>query len=130
MSGRFRGLVLYTKDTKRIEGHEDKHEATRVKLVRKQLNLKVLVQLEEASRECALLLDNRAGHERSGQRENQMLKKCVIVAAVALMLAPGKASADWLFTPNIGAGFGGAASGREHLTYGASIGWMGAGVFG
>ena len=48
-------------------------------------------------------------------------------AAMALMLAPGAANADWLFTPNIGAGFGGSASGREHLTYGASIGWMGAG---
>ena len=59
-----------------------------------------------------------------------MLKKCVMFAAVALMLAPGAANADWLFTPNIGAGFGGSASGREHLTYGASIGWMGAGVFG
>jgi opacity protein-like surface antigen len=59
-----------------------------------------------------------------------MLKKCAIMAALALVLAPGAARADWLFTPNIGAGFGGDASGREHLTYGASIGWMGAGVFG
>jgi opacity protein-like surface antigen len=59
-----------------------------------------------------------------------MLKKCAIMAALALVLSPGAARADWLFTPNIGAGFGGDASGREHLTYGASIGWMGAGVFG
>jgi outer membrane protein with beta-barrel domain len=59
-----------------------------------------------------------------------MLKKCAMMAALALMLAPGTARADWLFTPNIGAGFGGNASGREHLTYGASIGWMGAGIFG
>jgi opacity protein-like surface antigen len=59
-----------------------------------------------------------------------MLKKCAIMAALALVLAPGAARADWLFTPNIGAGFGGDASGREHLTYGASIGWMGAGIFG
>ena len=59
-----------------------------------------------------------------------MLKKCVMLAALALVLAPGSARADWLFTPNIGTGFGGDASGREHLTYGASIGWMGAGVFG
>ena len=59
-----------------------------------------------------------------------MLKKCVMVAAVALLLAPASARADWLFTPNIGGGFGGDASGREHLTYGATIGWMGAGIFG
>ena len=71
-----------------------------------------------------------AGHGLSGKGENQMLKKCVMLATIAILAAPAAARADWLFTPNIGAGFGGAASGREHLTYGASIGWMGAGVFG
>lgn len=59
-----------------------------------------------------------------------MLKKWAVMAALALALSPAVASADWLFTPNIGAGFGGSASGRQHLTYGASIGFMGAGVFG
>ncbi len=59
-----------------------------------------------------------------------MFRRCVVVAALALALSPAAAHADWLFTPNIGAGFGGNASGREHLTYGASIGWMGAGVIG
>ena len=59
-----------------------------------------------------------------------MLKKCAMIAALSLVLVPGTARADWLFTPNIGSGFGGAASGNEHLTYGASIGWMGAGIFG
>jgi opacity protein-like surface antigen len=59
-----------------------------------------------------------------------MLKKCAILAALSLVLLPGTARADWLFTPNIGAGFGGDASGREHLTWGASIGWMGAGIIG
>jgi hypothetical protein len=58
-----------------------------------------------------------------------MLKKCALLAALVLGLAPA-AQADWLFTPNLGASFGGNASGREHMTYGASIGWMGAGVFG
>ena len=53
-----------------------------------------------------------------------------MIAALALVLAPASARADWLFTPNIGTTFGGAADGREHLTYGASIGWMGAGIFG
>ena len=59
-----------------------------------------------------------------------MLKRFAMLAALAATLAPGAASADWLFTPNVGAVFGGTASGREHLTYGASIGWMGAGVLG
>lgn len=59
-----------------------------------------------------------------------MVKKSAMLAALVLILSPSAARADWLFTPSIGAGFGGDASGREHLTYGASIGWMGAGAFG
>jgi opacity protein-like surface antigen len=60
-----------------------------------------------------------------------MLKKSAItLAALGLLLLPASARADWLFTPNIGTTFGGAADGREHLTYGASIGWMGAGIVG
>jgi hypothetical protein len=64
-----------------------------------------------------------------------MLKKYAVMAALALALAPASARADWLLTPNIGAGFGfgdnsTSAGGGEHLTYGVSIGWMGAGVFG
>jgi hypothetical protein len=60
-----------------------------------------------------------------------MVKKWLMITAVAAVaLAPSTASADWLFTPSIGAGFGGSASGREHMTWGASIGWMGAGAVG
>ncbi len=59
-----------------------------------------------------------------------MIKKLAVTGALLLALSPGAAQADWLFTPNLGTGFGGAASGREHLTYGTSIGWMGEGVFG
>jgi opacity protein-like surface antigen len=63
-----------------------------------------------------------------------MLKKCAVIAALALALSPATARADWLFTPNIGAGFGmnsgDAAGGGEHLTYGVSLGWMGAGIIG
>lgn len=59
-----------------------------------------------------------------------MLKKCVMLAALALVLAPASARADWLFTPSIGTTFGGATGGNEHFGYGASIGWMGAGVLG
>jgi hypothetical protein len=53
-----------------------------------------------------------------------------MLAAMVLLLAPASARADWLFTPNVGAGFGGSASGREHLSWGASVGWMGAGILG
>lgn len=59
-----------------------------------------------------------------------MLKRYAFMAALVLALAPASARADWLFTPNIGFTFGGAADGREHVTYGASIGWMGAGIVG
>ena len=59
-----------------------------------------------------------------------MVKKCAIVVAVMAKLVSAMASADWLFTPNVGGGFGGSASGRDHLTWGASIGWMGAGILG
>jgi opacity protein-like surface antigen len=59
-----------------------------------------------------------------------MLKKCAMAAALVLLLMPATAGADWLFTPNIGGTFGGNANGNEHMSWGASIGWMGAGVFG
>jgi len=57
-----------------------------------------------------------------------MVKRAVIVAALALAFAPATARADWLFTPNIGATFGGDA--ETGITYGASIAWMGDGIFG
>src|SRR5687767_14206355 len=65
----------------------------------------------------------------------QMLKKVAVMAALALALSPASARADWLFTPNIGTGFGMAGTGNDagngrHLTYGASIGWMDAGIIG
>ncbi len=59
-----------------------------------------------------------------------MLKKYAMMAALVLVLSPAAARADWLFTPNLGSTFGADASGNEHFTYGASIGWMGAGAFG
>jgi hypothetical protein len=64
-----------------------------------------------------------------------MLKKYAVMAALALALSPAAARADWLFTPNIGAGFGMGSSGNdtgggEHLTYGVSLGWMGEGIIG
>lgn len=59
-----------------------------------------------------------------------MLKKYALMAAMVLALTPAAARADWLFTPNLGTTFGGDAKGNEHFTYGASVGWMGAGIFG
>ena len=59
-----------------------------------------------------------------------MLKKFVLAAALLLFIAPASARADWLFIPNMGTGFGGDLPKADKLTYGASIGWMGAGVLG
>lgn len=72
------------------------------------------------------------------------LRKFILAAsfvALATAAMPTRASADWLFTPFIGATFGGDAevggSGDDfknkferQLSYGASLGFMGAGVFG
>jgi len=63
------------------------------------------------------------------------------LVAVATVAAPARASADWLFTPFIGATFGGSAdvagSGdtfsdnfHRKVNYGAALEWMGGGVFG
>lgn len=58
------------------------------------------------------------------------MRLSVLPAALIILLLPGVARADWLFTPSLGATFGADANGNEHFTYGAAIGWMGAGVFG
>ena len=73
------------------------------------------------------------------------LRKVIVAAAVVLSAsaaAPSKASADWLLTPFLGSTFGGNAdvsnvSGGsfsnefdQKINYGASLGWMGAGVVG
>jgi len=72
------------------------------------------------------------------------LRKFVITASLVLIAsaaAPTKASADWLFTPFIGSTFGGNANLPDNglsveneferrLNYGASLAWMGGGVFG
>ena len=53
----------------------------------------------------------------------------VLVCAAVLLAVPGVARADWLLSPFVGATFGGATDG-EHVTYGASMGYMGARVIG
>jgi hypothetical protein len=55
------------------------------------------------------------------------MRKWVILAGLVLVLSPTSARADWLFTPHVGSTFG---SGEGAFTYGASIGWMGAGAIG
>jgi hypothetical protein len=71
-------------------------------------------------------------------------RKVIIIAAVALVVsaaAPSTASADWLFTPFLGATFGGSADVggsadtlkddfERKLNYGASLAWMGGGALG
>ena len=56
------------------------------------------------------------------------MKKILIVAALALTLAPSTARAEWLFTPFVGGVTGGLASGS--VTWGGSLAWMGDGILG
>ncbi len=70
----------------------------------------------------------------------KLLLSAVLVGVVA-GAAPAKASADWLFTPFVGINWGGSAKFNESgadfedkferkSTFGASLAWMGAGIFG
>jgi hypothetical protein len=66
----------------------------------------------------------------------------LLAAATAMvcLLAPARASADWLFTPQVGFVFGGNADFGEfddfddeferRVAFGASLGWMGEGIAG
>jgi Outer membrane protein beta-barrel domain len=72
------------------------------------------------------------------------LRKFIIAASLVVLCsaaAPAKASADWLFTPFIGANWGGSATFTDgaadfedeferKVNFGASLGWMGAGIAG
>ena len=72
------------------------------------------------------------------------LRRLLITAsliAITTAAAPATASADWLFTPFVGATFGGSANiggaGEDlddeferKLNYGATLAWMGGGVIG
>jgi len=70
-------------------------------------------------------------------------RKSIITASLAILgftASPSPASADWLFTPFIGTTFNAAANFNDafeggddfeqQFTYGASLGWMGAGMIG
>ena len=64
----------------------------------------------------------------------------VMITGLVLVGVPSRASADWLFTPFIGANFGGSADfgdfddfedeAERRMDLGASLGWMGAGIVG
>jgi opacity protein-like surface antigen len=58
------------------------------------------------------------------------MKRLLVAAAMVVALSPAPAGAEWLFTPSLGTTFGADTNGNEHFTYGASIGWLGAGIFG
>ena len=71
------------------------------------------------------------------------VRKCFAIASLVLITsvaAPSKASADWLLTPFVGWNWGGTANLLESddfddefeqkAMFGASLAWMGAGVFG
>lgn len=62
-----------------------------------------------------------------------MMKHISIAMTAALLLVLATAQpvrADWLLTPYLGTTFGGDDDRTQRLTYGAAIGWMGAGAFG
>jgi len=70
----------------------------------------------------------------------KLFMSAVLVGVVA-GAAPAKASADWLFTPFVGINWGGSARFNESgadfedkferkSNFGASLAWMGAGIFG
>ena len=73
-----------------------------------------------------------------------LLRKFLLSASLVTLsavAAPSPAAADWLFTPFVGATFGGNAevggSGdsfrndfERKISYGATLGWMGAGIIG
>jgi opacity protein-like surface antigen len=82
------------------------------------------------------------GRARNFRRIEIVKKGLIALAAVAMLAsAPVSASADWLFTPFIGANWGGSASFNEagtdfedeferRMDFGASLAWMGAGIAG
>ncbi len=90
------------------------------------------------------MLSEKMPASRAGSEENDMsVRKLFAITAlvfIASAATPTKASADWLFTPYVGWNWGGTANlingsdfddeFEQKAMFGASFGWMGAGVFG
>ena len=66
------------------------------------------------------------------------MKRALVIAAMAVCLAPAQASAEWIFTPFIGASFAAGTDNTDFddiidgskMTYGGTLTWVGGGVFG
>ena len=66
------------------------------------------------------------------------MRRLVLIAAMALCLTPATASAEWIFTPFIGASFAAGTDNTDFddiidgskMTYGGSLAWVGGGVLG
>ncbi|MDQ3070682.1 MAG: porin family protein [Acidobacteriota bacterium] len=66
------------------------------------------------------------------------MKKFVVIAALALLATPAAASAEWIFTPFIGASFAAGTDNNDFdtvvdgskMTYGGTVTYLGAGVLG
>ena len=52
------------------------------------------------------------------------------IVFLLILFTPGAARADWLFTPVLGPTFGADTIGREHVAFGATVGWREAESFG
>ena len=66
------------------------------------------------------------------------MKRLIVITAMALCLAPATASAEWIFTPFIGASFAAGSDNTDFdtvldgskMTYGGTLTWLGGGVLG
>jgi len=73
-----------------------------------------------------------------GAENTDTMKRLIVLAAMALCLAPTKASAEWIFTPFIGASFAAGSDNTDFdtvldgskMTYGGALTWVGGGVLG
>jgi len=60
----------------------------------------------------------------------QVRLRTLILLFVAVLAAPRPSRADWVVAPFVGVAFGGAVTDPPRIPYGASVGWMGDGMWG
>lgn len=58
------------------------------------------------------------------------LRSMVVAAALALLLAPATARADWLITPFVGTNWSSDVTGDHRVPFGAGFGYMSGGILG